>query len=395
MRRLRIHWPRLRVLFGKEILDLARDKKVVVAALLLPTILFPSLLFLSQALFSRAKSSPDEGPIRVGISGTSPFLDRLVRSIRGASWATNCAREDIADGSLDAILRYERAAEGAPVLTLLYDSGRGSSRVAAARLEDNLKRVAREIRSTMLQDAGIDTVSLPARNIVHVDTAPVGSGANRHYARLLPMLLVLVLVAAVSFAAIDLFPGERERGTLETLLVQPLRTGEVVTAKFLAIFAVSTAAIFANLTGLWAMSLAESEVGGTRSMSPGMLGVLFLLSLPLCLLISACLVRVVARAQTVREGQHYLLPLTMFCLLPPFLAGSPHVPFDMFTAILPIAGAALAFREASLGNVPLLPVAMMLLSTTVYSLGAQRSTCPPVKGSSSTSTGKEAPVEPC
>ncbi|MEZ5988541.1 MAG: ABC transporter permease subunit [Planctomycetota bacterium] len=83
---------------------------------------------------------------------------------------------------------------------------------------------------------------------------------QRKLPALLPMLLVLVLVSA-AFAALDLFPGERERGTLETLLVQPLHRAEILLAKAIAVFLVGYAGVLVNLASLQACALLEGSAG--------------------------------------------------------------------------------------------------------------------------------------
>lgn len=357
---------RFRVLLLRELTDLARDRKVICIAILLPALLFPVLMSFAGKLFRNAERTAVAHTVRIGVVGESAVLDRLVGLVDHATWARGGSKQEIRNGVLDALVLVGRTAGGPERYTLLFDQSRGRSLAARDRVVHALDIMLASERGRLLARAGAGDIVLPARDVAVVDLATGDSRSTSTIARFLPMLLVLILLSAAAFAAIDLFPGERERGTLETLLTQPIDPIEVLAAKYVSVFLVGIVAISANLVGLLIASLVAD---GTDAESLSFLTVsaLFAFSLPLCLLLSAFLVRVVARARSVREGQSYLLPLTLLCLLPPFMAGSPDVPFDAWTASLPLAGPAIAFRELSCGRVDALPLAMAVLTTLIYS----------------------------
>ncbi len=359
----------LQVLLVKELRDLARDRKVLYAAILLPALLFPLLMAFSGELFHQAEQDVANPAVRIGIvapKGQAPGLNAAVASMRNTTWARGGSRAQVRDSELDAVVLVHRTEGRADRFTILFDTNREASRLARERLEKAFAAaLAQQRRNRIRQASPIDAEHLPAQSVEAVDLGSVATGAARQTPQFLPMLLVLILLSASAFAAIDLFPGERERGTLETLLVQPIRPSAVLAAKYIAVFLISVVAVTANLSG----TLVSASIGagsGIELSFEAVLG-LFVVAVPLALFVSALLVRVVARSRSVREAQNYLLPLTLLCLMPPFVAGSPNVPFDAFTACLPIAGPALAFREIASGHFALVPLALMTIATVAAS----------------------------
>ena len=176
--------------------------------------------------------------------------------------------------------------------------------------------------------------------------------AVRPLGRFLPLLLVLAILAGGSIAALAAFCGERENGTLETLLVQPVPSLEVVWGKFSVVGVAAFATLVANALSLL-MCVALGLEGGlipSGTLSPLRLGLGAVAFLPALVLLCAVLAFVSGRAKTFREGQHYLLPLNLIAMLPAAIAMQPDVALDPLLAAVPITGPALALRDALTGE---------------------------------------------
>ncbi|MBL8901409.1 MAG: CPBP family intramembrane metalloprotease, partial [Planctomycetes bacterium] len=185
----------------------------------------------------------------------------------------------------------------------------------------------------------------------------------------LPLVLVLVLLSGASFAAIDAFAGERERGTLETLLVHPVPAAAITAGKFLAVWLVGLSCVALNLASLLVCYRLGwlGASGGALELPPlGAWAVLIVQLLLLSLLLTCALVVVAARARSFREGQNYVLPLTLFALLPTGLATLPAVKLTALTGLVPLLGPSLAVREAFAGRALGLGAAVAALSTAVF-----------------------------
>ncbi|MCA8968768.1 MAG: CPBP family intramembrane metalloprotease [Planctomycetes bacterium] len=347
----------------KELRDLARDRKVFYAAILLPALIFPILLALT------GKLTP-EGPttgigLRIGLIGHGPEVDEIIRESPWANWATGADDDRIRSGELDAALIADYSGKRLTNFRVLYDKSSPLSELAARELRGVIERVRDRSRRNALDATGIDASSLPPRGVQYHDLANYVRTDPPTSPQFLPSMIMLMMLAAAAFAAIDLFPGERERGTLETLLVQPIRAEEALLGKYVAVFLVGYVAVIANIGGIAVASTFEAsplEIPLDASTIAGAI----LLTLPASALVAAILVRVAARAKTVREAQHYLLPLTLLNMVPALLAAAPEMQFDAFTACLPMAGPALALRELALGSFDPLAIAMMVVTTMLY-----------------------------
>lgn len=356
-------FTRLRVLVVKELRDLARDRKVFYAAILLPALIFPMLLALTGRL------TPTEVDtnlaLRIGVIGHGPAIDEIVLEAPWANWAAGGDEERIRSGELDAAILADYSGKRLTNLRVIYDKSSPTSALAAERLGVVIERVRDRARRRALDATLVDAAALPPREIVYHDLATWVRRDAPKSPQFLPSMIMLMMLAAAAFAAIDLFPGERERGTLETLLVQPIRAEEALLGKYVAVFLIGYVAVLANIAGIALASTFEASPIEIPLTLPCILGAA-VITLPASALVAAILVRVVARAKSVREAQHYLLPLTLFNLIPALLAAAPELRFDAFTACLPMAGPALALRELALAKADLLPLLMMGVTTLLY-----------------------------
>jgi sodium transport system permease protein len=202
------------------------------------------------------------------------------------------------------------------------------------------------------------------------------------WSKLFPTLLIIMAVTGAFYPAVDVAAGEKERGTMETLLISPARRSEIVLGKFFTVLTFSISTVLLNLlsmgiTGRYVISLARNEAltrmgaGALSFPGPWELMWLILLLLPLSAFYSATSLALATFARSTKEGQYYLTPLllvtlglTMFCL-------SPIVEIDPFYCVLPVVGPALLLKEvlASPGSsAPLLYGIPVLATSIAYSL---------------------------
>jgi sodium transport system permease protein len=187
-------------------------------------------------------------------------------------------------------------------------------------------------------------------------------------------------VTGAFYPAIDLVAGEKERGTMETLLICPASRTEIVIGKFLTVmtFSMSTAIlnlISMGLTGNYMMSMARgSALNQISNLTPPSLSALMwvlVLLVPLAALFSALCLSLATFARSSKEGQYYLTPLlmvtmglTVFCLM-------PTVEITPFYSVMPVVGPSLLLKEllVSPGSAgPLVYAIPVLVTSVIYSL---------------------------
>ena len=260
------------------------------------------------------------------------------------------------------------------------------SLIAYNRVREALDNWEKRILELRLTDAHLPaTVAMPV-NPDTVDVAQEEEIAATLWSKLFPALLVVMALTGAFYPAVDLAAGEKERGTMETLLILPARRSELVFGKFLTVmlFSVSTAILnlaSMGITSAYMVSVsaqgAFERLGGLSVPPPMALVWLVVLLIPLAALFSALCLALATFARSTKEGQYYLTPLllvtlgiTVFCL-------SPAVEMSLadntswFFSVMPIMGVALLLKALLLSpdNTEVLVFAVpVLITSTLYSL---------------------------
>lgn len=163
--------------------------------------------------------------------------------------------------------------------------------------------------------------------------------------RVFPFILVMWSLAGALYPAVDLCAGEKERGTMETLLITPASREEIVYGKFLTIWLFSAATAFLNLLSMALTTAQLSVLGSGASFRLGALAWGLVLLLPLSAFFSALCLAVGAYARSSKEGQYYLMPLFLVTMPLIFLTLAPGVELNPFYSMVPVTGVALLLQK--------------------------------------------------
>ena len=193
---------------------------------------------------------------------------------------------------------------------------------------------------------------------------------------LTPLLLFLMLSGG-SIVAVDAISGEKERGTLETLLTTAAHRSEIVNAKQLAVITVGVAVTVINLLNLLVyvvFGLIELPQNLAVDLSAASLLILLGLFLPLTVLVSSALLLLSGYAKSYKEYQMYFFPLFLLFILPALFATLPGMDLRSAIALVPVAGVGVGVREVLVGEHDWPFLALAFLSTGVTAIGAARLT---------------------
>jgi membrane protease YdiL (CAAX protease family)/ABC-type transport system involved in multi-copper enzyme maturation permease subunit len=198
------------------------------------------------------------------------------------------------------------------------------------------------------------------------------SSSGNTIASLIPLALVLMTITGAVYPAIDLTAGERERGTLETLMAAPVPRMGILLAKFIAVVTVAVMTAILNLIGMtivmWVFQLDKMLPGGGLSFAI-ILKVFLLLVLFACFF-AACLLMVTSFARSFKEAQAYLVPIILLSLGPGLLATSPSVQLSGLTAVTPMMNLLVLARDVMQGSVNAGAATIAVVSTLVYAFVA-------------------------
>lgn len=280
----------------------------------------------------------------------------------------------------NAAIKANQKAPDYPGPIVISNSADEKSTVASQRVSDALQNWERALLQNRLQTAGLPPdIHRPAR-LQQIDVAQTEQIAANMWSKLFPALLVIMTVTGAFYPAIDLGAGEKERGTMETLLICPAFRSEIVLGKFLTVMLFSCGTALLNLasmgfTGQYMVNMIgqQTQMAGDMTLpSAAALFWLFVLLIPIAALFSALCLGLATFAKSSKEGQYYLTPLlmvtmglTVFCL-------SPTVEITPLYSVLPVINVALLLKGLLLAPVSaqslyvyILPV---LVSSGAYSL---------------------------
>ena len=390
----------LTTLFGLELRLLLRDKRTLLIAVVLPLVLLPGLFLIMNAVEASGEEELERTTYRYAVTGSQGELaQRLVLDALALSppGATGQADDDegeeptliyserrvsnpdsvLETGDLHLVvegLTYEeyrasREAEASrdssveeevdtagpavPVVRLLFRANSDLSRTAQRRLQERLRRLRLARRDSVLRERGL---GIAPEQFASVDLNNVASAEKEGGAALgqfLTLLVMMLMMTGGSIVAADAISGEKERGTIETLLTSAARPVEVVAAKQLAIIVVGLAITVINIANLLiyvVSGLFEVPENFAVSVPPGGLAVILLLYLPLTAMVAGALLLLSGYSKTYREYQIYYFPVFLLLLIPSAAAVLPGIDLRSAIAFVPIANVSVAVREVLVGE---------------------------------------------
>jgi sodium transport system permease protein len=395
------------IIFRKELVETLRDRRTLLMMIGLPALLYPlGTLGIARFVESQNASARARNPV-VALWGTAPteFVDALraadprlelepwldapaeVRRSLETNDATppasdaperptpilTAARGVIDSGRADAVLvlwpGLERALahDELAAVSLYFDSVREDSRTARGRLVDALSHYRASLLTRREASHRLPAGFTEALDLKRVDVAPPARRSGNLVGSVLPLILLTLALLGGLYSAIDMTAGEKERGTLQTLMVAPLHSSEIVMGKFLAVWVVSLVAAAANIASL-SLTLVRLVPAGLGSLAAGPIALTALMLVPVTMATSALFLAIAVFAKDFKDGQNFLTPVYMALLGPAGLAALPSMELGWSTAFVPIVNVALLVKALSIGAVSADLVLLVLLSTVLYAV---------------------------
>ncbi|MCB9786333.1 MAG: CPBP family intramembrane metalloprotease [Deltaproteobacteria bacterium] len=361
-----------RIIWAKELLEALRDRKTLIIMVVLPLVIYPLVFIgLSQATMAQRERIEAE-QLSLGLAGAEP--PEALRSALDALEASELLHVDdaaaaVGQGEVAAALTVPEdavatlAAGGQVPITVVFDGSDDRSHEAESRLRRAVTDFITSVRAQRLADAKlspeyIDPVALSTDNV-----APPARQGGFILGQILPMLVSFLMIGAAFYPAIDLTAGEKERGTLQTLLTAPIPSISIVAGKFAAVVTLSiiTGALNLLALGLVAASIPlpdELQSQIVFSVAPLPLLLLLVCMVLLGMMFGALMMAVAVTARSFKDAQSYLTPLYLLCIFPLMVSSLPGVTLGPLTAAFPVVNLALAMKQLLLGVVdwPLLAV---------------------------------------
>lgn len=343
-------WSRIANIWKKEITENVRDKKALRQGLLIPVIIgiFYALFspLLNSAITERAKE-----PVTIPVKGIENADQRLIDALKEFDITLQPF-----EGDLEAAIRsgeknagliipegFSEAldSERPAALTLLTNSTSGGifgGGFSGERLDLAVSQFNQAMVTTRVETRNIDPNILSPINLQRQDLTRPEQLAGAFAAFTLPILLAVVVVQGGFFIAVDVTAGEKERGTLESLLVTPASDIEVFLGKLGAVFTMTTIPTVLTFMAFWiASQFMPSDItkGGVLPFS--VVGTAILLSVPLALFLNTALMTLSIRTKTFKDAQQAATPV-IFAAMVPSMAAAFVQPTNPLMFLIPIYG---------------------------------------------------------
>lgn len=338
---------RVGIVFGKEVVDNLRDRRTLLAALFYP-FLGPGLILLmvfAIGELSKEAELPLKLPVQGGERAPSliSFLEQNRVEIEAAPENPEAA---VRTGEKMLVLVIPEQfpgqfREGNPaVVRLIFDPSRNEALSSIQRAQALLGGYSHQVGQLRLQARGIDPRATEAIAIENVDVSTPQSQGARMLA-MAPYLIIISLFVGGMYLAIDSTAGERERGSLEPLLINPIGRAELVLGKAAAVVLFTIVALLETLAG-FALILnqvpLERFLGVQMSLPPRALVSILLVSLPLMVFVVALQMMIASYTKSFKEAQNYISGMLLIPALPALLLAILPVSESLPLALLPTVG---------------------------------------------------------
>lgn len=379
----RANLSRVFVVYRKEMRETLRDKRVLFGVFISPLVITPLLFFIMGYFFSQKAVQDKAETLTIAIvkgTETKPFQDALTRDgtlsiieVPDAEAARNGIRQRAFRAALavpaGATAQLER---GETVkLEAFFDPSNEKSNTALRRIQDSLKQFNQKTLTERLVKRGLSENLLKPTEVESKSVASEKSIGGLILSTILPYLIVLTGAFGGMTSAFDLGAGEKERGTMETLLVSPASRTEIILGKLLTIETVSVlSALFSILGIVSTFSLGLAYFGeaarGKIAISYGSVAIMALMVIPMTLLTSSLLLVVSAFARNQKEAQAYVLPFMIVVILPAMMSFALGAESPRGLSLIPILNCALVIKQVMTNSVDYVFLALSLGSSTLY-----------------------------
>jgi len=370
------------IIYKKELLDTIRDRRTIISMIVVPILLFPVLTlgFSSFAASMVEKSAEEIHKIAVIGAGNAPEFYAMIDTcakIRITDINADSVRPAIDSKQIRAALIIPNDFESRLLaidstnLMILYNATETKSSFAADRLFDLANNYRTQVVTKRFGERNIDPrLTMP----FVIDRQNVASEKMGSFllSMIIPYIIILLSMIGAMYTAIDLTAGEKERGTLETILVSPVPRWQIAAGKFLTILTtsvVSTVLVLASMTGTTYLGIMSTPamtefVGFDITLS--MIFVILLMMIPTACLLSALLMSIAIFAKSYKEAQSYISPMMILVILPALVSFIPGVELSLELSFLPLVNICLVIKEALMGSINWLYITIIFVSTVIY-----------------------------
>ena len=356
----------LRNILKKELRELFRDKKSLAMMLIIP-IFIPLLVIGMSALFESQVSKDVSEYNKIGFAYEMTDVEKSIAEemdIEIVNGNDEELKQKYDEGEIDLYITKQDNKY------IINTDGSDNSTFASSLMETYFNTYKQYLQQSYLQENNINpdevlNIITVEENMIEQDT--YFADYIKNYAFLFIMMAITV---SATYPATDTTAGERERGTLETLLTFPIKSKDIIVGKFLG---VTVSSIITGIVSLILMLISLVYVNGAFEiykdtnlmLSTSSLIFTIVVIIAYSLLVSGLCIAIASKSKTFKEAQSALTPLTFICFFPGMIAFMAGVSSSPLLSLVPFLNFTLLFQDIVVGNIDIVNILLMSLSTIV------------------------------
>lgn len=356
-------------IFKKELKDTLRDRRTVMMMIVIPTLIFPIIMNIFVGVSSSFQAEAAEKKVSIGLcSQHTSRLEKELLSLPASLGKkkiipvadTNAMIAALRTDSLQIGLYipenaddYLARKEAIPV-KIFFDATEVGMQ---ERAEAYLNYISEKLKKERYIELKIDEKTLVPMALNYTNVASDKEMIGTFAGGVLPYIFIAFGFLGCMYPAIDLFTGEKERGTIETLLTTPVARWKILVGKMgVVVLSGLTASTF-SLLGLFfsieVMDLVKDKellaiIHGI--LTPGFIILMYCLLFPLTVFFAGIMIPIAVRAKSFKEAQSIISPLNILIVLPAMIGFFPGVELNYITSLIPVVNVVLATKELIAGT---------------------------------------------
>jgi len=356
-------------IFKKELIDTLRDRRTLMMMLVIPVLVFPIIMNLFVTISASFQKEAASKTLNIGVLGTkdNPIVKDLIAAPEALGkkkvvFYTDTAllRKDIEKDSVQlGLFVHDDAAKlletFKPIaINWLFD---GTDLGMQERAELYMGYLEDKYQNARYQALNINPVEVKPFFTVYSNVASDQKMIGQLAGGFLPYIFIAFGFIGCMYPAIDLFTGEKERGTIETLLTTPVARWQILFGKMMVVVLSGLTAATCALLGLYFSIEFMNVVENAEIMAivKGILSVkfiltLFLLLFPLTIFFVGVMIPIAVYAKTFKEAQSIITPLNIVVVLPAMVGFFPGIELNAITACIPVVNVVLSSKELIAGT---------------------------------------------
>ncbi|PYU32003.1 MAG: hypothetical protein DMG28_13315 [Acidobacteria bacterium] len=377
------------IVYRKELTDSLRDRRTLVSMIVIPLLVFPVMMlgfsYLAVKLVGQAKK---EVPQIMVLGGEdSPKVMARLRNLDTIEIVPPAPDyvDQISNKKIRAAVEIPKGFDAAlernekTTIKIYMYEGEIKSSFAADRVEKFFSELREKTARDRLEARKLPVSLLKPFDIEQKNVAPPEKVGGSMFGGLIGYMVILLCMTGAMYPAIDLTAGEKERGTMETILCSPVQRTHLVLGKFLMVLTASLASAMLSVISMGVSFLGVSKLGSLESggrspfqmsINPKAVLAVFGMVLPMAVLFAAALMTIALFAKSYKEAQSYLTPMTFLVVIPAVASLLPGVELNAKLALVPVLNTSLVSKEILTGTYHWNYIALIFLSSCAYAAAA-------------------------